>query len=208
MPFNVEQLRKNVSPDWNQIVPSAVRAQSGDDDIFIGDMFVTGGFTKGMRQTNRTIRVSCVAAGEMPSCDLVKIDTEGSEVEILRNVNLVRTQAILLEHHSKADAATIKQILMPAFRCVHDESDRDVGTMIFVRHLRRPWHFRLVCGSSAGPRCPPPGLSQGRTNGPGTRIYEPGTGPMRVRKRRRIEIDSARQADSECVHRVVQRKAS
>ncbi|MDR2014611.1 MAG: FkbM family methyltransferase [Azoarcus sp.] len=133
MPFNIELLRQNVSSDWCRIVPCAVRAQAGEDDIFIGDMFVTGGFAKGVRQTDRTIRVNCAAAGEIPSCEVVKIDTEGCEVEILENLRLDKTQAIMLEHHSKADAATIKQMLMPPFRIVYDESDREIGTMIFVR---------------------------------------------------------------------------
>ncbi|HAG0015739.1 TPA: FkbM family methyltransferase [Salmonella enterica] len=132
MPFNVDQLRQNVRADWCHVVPCAVRAESGEDDIYIGDMFVTSGFRKGMRQTDRVLRVSCVAAREIASCDLVKIDTEGCEVEILANLDLTRTKAIMLEHHSRSDAATIRQILTPKFRTVHDESYREVGTMIFV----------------------------------------------------------------------------
>jgi FkbM family methyltransferase len=133
MPFNVDQLRQNVDAEWCQVVPCAVRARSGEDDIHLGDMFVTGGFMKGERQSDRLIRVSCVAAGEIPSCDLVKIDTEGCEVEILANLDLTKTQAILLEHHSRNDAAAIKQMLAPKFKVVHDESEREVGTMTFVR---------------------------------------------------------------------------
>lgn len=90
MPFNVKRLRHDVSPDGCRVVPSAVRAGGGHDDIFIGDLFVTGGFRKGPRQSARTIRVSCVAAAELPSCERVKIDTEDCEVEILRGLDLAR----------------------------------------------------------------------------------------------------------------------
>ncbi|NHB06596.1 FkbM family methyltransferase [Burkholderia cepacia] len=134
MPFNIEQLNHNVNTEWCEVVPCAVRAQAGDDHIYVGDSFVTGGFVKGARQTGNSIRVTCVAAADLPSSELVKIDTEGSEVEILQNLDISKTQVILLEHHSKHDAAAIKQMLATEFRIVHDESDREVGTMIFRRH--------------------------------------------------------------------------
>ena len=164
MPFNLDQLRQNVGHKWCEVIPCAVRAHAGEADIYVGDMFVTGGFTKGQRQTGASIRVNCVAASALPSCDLVKIDTEGCEVEILENLDLSQTQVIMLEHHSQRDAATIKQMLTgkgtgnreqgtgnreqgtgnreqgtgnrdceQVFTLVHDESDRAVGTMIFVR---------------------------------------------------------------------------
>ncbi|EPT7718521.1 FkbM family methyltransferase [Escherichia coli] len=83
-------------------------------------------------ETDTRISVSCVAASEIPPSDLIKIDTEGCEVEILANLDLTKTKAILLEHHSKSDAATIKKMLTPKYRILHDESDLEVGTMIFV----------------------------------------------------------------------------
>lgn len=133
MPFNIELLRQNTSTDWCLVEPCAVQATSGERDIYVGDMFVTGGFTKGARQTSQTIRVQCIAASSLPSCDLLKIDTEGSEVEILQNVNLKSTQVVMLEHHSMGDAAVIKQMLGKEFQLVHDESNREIGTEIFFR---------------------------------------------------------------------------
>jgi FkbM family methyltransferase len=132
MPFNIDALLRNVSADWCQVEPCAVRAQAGDADIYIGDMFVTGGFNRWGRQTEKTIRVPCVAANAIPSCDLVKIDTEGCEVEILSGLDLSRTQAILLEYHSRADAKTIMRMLTPQFWVLH-KSGREIGTIIFQR---------------------------------------------------------------------------
>ncbi len=80
--------------------------------------------------------VQCLAAADLPVADLVKIDTEGSEVEILRGLNLSTTSIIMLEHHSKTDAKLIKDMLTGDFRLVRDESDREIGTMVFERlHL-------------------------------------------------------------------------
>jgi putative transposase len=41
---------------------------------------------------------------------------------------------------------------------------------------------------------------------PGSGIHEPGTRPMGVCERRHAKVDSARKADAECVHRIVQRQ--
>lgn len=133
MPFNVEKLLQNVDSSWCQVEPYAVRAEAGVQDIHIGDMFVTGGFSQTSRTTSQTIQVNCVAAATLPSCELVKIDTEGSEVEILTHLNLEKTQILMLEHHSLADAETLKRMLSPAFELVHDETSREVGTEVFFR---------------------------------------------------------------------------
>jgi FkbM family methyltransferase len=132
MPFNIVRLRRNAPADTT-IISAAVREQSGVDEIFIGDNFATGGFVQFGRQTRQKLLVECIAAKELPPCDLVKIDTEGSEVEILRNLQLQRAQAIFLEHHSRADAETIKAMLAPEYRLVGADSGKALGTFAFVR---------------------------------------------------------------------------
>jgi FkbM family methyltransferase len=132
MPFNVVQLRRN-APANATIISAAVRAESGVDDIFIGDNIATGGFTQFGRQTQQTLMVECIAAGALPPCDLVKIDTEGSEVEIIRHLNLHKTRGLFLEHHSRADAETIKAILAAEFRLVGGDSGQPIGTFAFLR---------------------------------------------------------------------------
>lgn len=133
MPPNVDQLKKNVSPDYGVVFPYAICRTSGVKEIYVGDMFVTSGFVKGPRQTSQKIAVQCMAAADLPAADLVKIDTEGSEVEILRDLNLSATSIIMLEHHSKADAKLIKNMLIADFCLLRDESDREIGTMVFER---------------------------------------------------------------------------
>ncbi len=132
MPFNVVQLRRN-APAGTAIISAAVREQSGIDEIYIGDHFATGGFVQFGRQTQQKFLVECIAARELPPCDLVKIDTEGSEVEILRNLPLQETRAVFLEYHSRADAETIKAMLAPEFRLVGHDSGKALGTFAFLR---------------------------------------------------------------------------
>jgi len=132
MPFNVVHLRRN-APAGATIISAAVREQSGVDEIYIGDNFATGGFVQFGRQTQQKLLVECIAARELPPCELVKIDTEGSEVEILRNLQLQRTRALFLEHHSRADAETIKAMLAPEYRLVGCDSGKPLGTFAFLR---------------------------------------------------------------------------
>lgn len=79
------------------------------------------------------IVVLCLAAADMPIADLVKIDTEGSQIETFARPELGATSTILLKHHSKADAKLIKDLVAADFRLLRDESDREIGTMVFER---------------------------------------------------------------------------
>jgi len=55
--------------------------------------------------------VDCVAASSLPSAEFVKIDTEGSEVEIVKGLNTERTKAIVLEAHSTTLACECEEVL-------------------------------------------------------------------------------------------------
>lgn len=132
MPFNVSQLRRNV-PAGTVIYSAAVRERSGVDEIFLGDNPATGGFVSFGRQTQKKLLVECIAAKDLPCCDLVKVDTEGCEVEILSHLPLHDTRAIFLEHHSRADAEALKALLEPGFKLQGADSGREVGTFIFLR---------------------------------------------------------------------------
>lgn len=131
MPFNVVHLRRNV-PRRTLIISAAIREHSGVDQILVGDSFVTGGFVSFGRQTQQTLLVECLAASQLPSCDLVKIDTEGCEVEILRHLPLQKTQAIFLEHHSRSDAETLKSMLQARYELIGGDSGVPVGTLRFL----------------------------------------------------------------------------
>jgi FkbM family methyltransferase len=55
--------------------------------------------------------VKCVAASMLPAADFIKIDTEGSELEILQGLNLSRAGAVVLEYHGDEDIAPISDLL-------------------------------------------------------------------------------------------------
>lgn len=137
MPFNVCHLRRNV-PHGTEVISAAIRGHSGVDEILVGDNLATGGFFNLGRQTERRILVECLAASELPSCELVKIDTEGCEVEILRSLPLHDTKAIFLEYHSRADAVAIRELLERDFARYTATRDApsppaEIGTFAFLR---------------------------------------------------------------------------
>lgn len=96
------------------IYADAVRAVGGEQEIYKGDNFVTHSFHQRGRQTSEKIHVHVTAAGTIPSHELVKIDTEGCEVEILENLDLSCTRAVVVEYHSVKDRAMISAILVEA----------------------------------------------------------------------------------------------
>ena len=86
----------------------AVRSFTGYSPIFLGDHSVISSFHQRGRQKTETETVFCSEAASLESHELVKIDTEGCEVEILSGLNLDRTRALVVEYHSNTDCLAIK----------------------------------------------------------------------------------------------------
>ena len=82
----------------------------------------------------KKLLVECIAATEVPAADLVKIDTEGSEVEILQSLSVETTKAILLEYHSLDDSRRIRELLAPQFHLAYEHGEGQLGTYIFIRN--------------------------------------------------------------------------
>ena len=78
--------------------------------------------------------MECIAATEVPTADLVKIDTERSEVEILQSLSIEITQAIFLEYHSLDDSRRLRELLAPQFHLAHEHAEGELGTYIFIQH--------------------------------------------------------------------------
>jgi len=111
VPANFEQLLRNTA-HFRNISPTnaAVRNFSGRADIFLGDVGVTCSFHQRGRQTSLTVPVDCSNVRQIPSCELVKIDTEGCEVEILRGLDFGSVRALVCEYHAAADIPEIKEL--------------------------------------------------------------------------------------------------
>ena len=95
-----------------EIYNYAVSESDGPADIFLGDMGVTCGFHKLGRQTDQKERVKCQSARDIPSCELVKIDTEGHEIPIILGLNFSATKAVVLEYHRAEDAQRIMSFMI------------------------------------------------------------------------------------------------
>ena len=113
----------------------AVRATGGQQKIFLGDRDVTCGFHQLGRQTDNTETVNCIAARAVVSCELVKIDTEGCEVEILSELDLHLTRALVVEYHSQKDKGVICGLLdVKGFDLIdHKPGSTDHGVLKFGR---------------------------------------------------------------------------
>ena len=105
---NFEQLVRNCAAITALNVAAWVK--DGTEDMRIGKTATTHSFFNLGEQGEGTMVVKCVDSATLPSCDLVKIDTEGCETEILRRLNLENTSAILCEYHSEDDRRELANI--------------------------------------------------------------------------------------------------
>lgn len=83
-------------------------------------------------QSAREIQVECVGARTLPSCDIVKIDTEGCEVEILEHLDISRTKAVMLEWHRDSDVPILEELLRE-FNITKHQTEPNRGIMKAVR---------------------------------------------------------------------------
>ena len=67
-------------------------------------------FQQGAEQVEEGEDVSVVAASLLPKADIVKIDTEGAEIEILENM-VIKPDVYLIEYHSAYNRRRIDNIL-------------------------------------------------------------------------------------------------
>ena len=105
---NVIGLYDNCRPNPNiEIFNAAVRNFTGHAHIYLGDQGVVCSFHQLGRQTAKTEPVVCMDAKKLPSCELVKIDTDGCEVEIIERLDLSKTRALVVEFHRPEDRTRI-----------------------------------------------------------------------------------------------------
>ena len=67
-------------------------------------------FINGAEQVEQGEEVSVMSANLLPSADIVKIDTEGAEIEILENIKF-KPSVYLIEYHSAYNRRRIDNIL-------------------------------------------------------------------------------------------------
>jgi FkbM family methyltransferase len=92
-------------------------------------------------QTTAMIEVETKAADVLPKAQIVKIDTEGSEVDILAGMTSLDFDAIMLEYHSEANRRRIEGLLGDFFLAGGEIRGLHRGTLKYL-------HERVV--KSAG----------------------------------------------------------
>ena len=111
---NFEYLVKNV--EGLNVIPikSAVRNNGAELGIMyhgINNIGEASFYNLGEQNTDLVEEVTVIDAKSLPSADIVKIDTEGCEVEILEGLDLSNIKAVMLEAHRKEDLIRIQEIL-------------------------------------------------------------------------------------------------
>jgi len=100
--FNTAQF-KNVT-----LTEAGVRAEAGIQWLSHGTNCGEHSF-KFESQTGEKVPV--LAAKHMPACELVKLDCEGCELEILRELDLSEALAVVLEYHTQDDRTAIAELM-------------------------------------------------------------------------------------------------
>lgn len=133
VPSVCQLLRRNVVHAWAEVHEVAVAGTGGLRDLYLGDCFATGSLHQGPRQRDVHIQEEALASSQLPAAEVIKIDTEGAEVEIIRGLDLSQAALLMIEHHRAEDAQTIKEMLSN-FQLIQDSAENsEVGVLIFMK---------------------------------------------------------------------------
>ena len=132
---NFETLRQNAIAVESQTgniyaCRSAVGSVTGTRDIFKGKSHTSSSFHQIGGQTSETEEVQCMNAKGLPSADFVKIDVEGSELEVLEGIPLKDAKALAVEYHRYEDVDKIRAIVEAA----------GLAMVVNKRHFSLPGH--------------------------------------------------------------------
>ncbi len=90
-------------------------------------------FYKGAEQDEGGEVVNTFPASELPECDIMKIDTEGAEVEIIENlVNMPKI--FLIEYHGEANRAKVNELLEGYTLFYASSTNAYTGILKFARN--------------------------------------------------------------------------
>ena len=143
-PKNISYYRLNC-PDVDLVEAAIINSQRADgevspiDEITLYDGCDSVNGMSGMASVDctggqvrdRSFRVKAVQAADLPPCDLLKIDTEGSEIPILQGYrHLDGVKAVALEWHYWQDQFYLGAFLSSqGFRCVGQEISDPLDNM-------------------------------------------------------------------------------
>ncbi len=130
---NYEKLKENAG-HCATLYPSAVGSHDGAAPMFVGENFLTGGFHDLGRQTKDTAIAQVMDASHLTAAEFIKIDTEGSELEIISRLDLSKAKGVVLEYHRASDVQPISDICIKAGLTLVESKayDKELGILKFA----------------------------------------------------------------------------
>jgi FkbM family methyltransferase len=130
----LQQNLKNIHPDKKYRLYNVAVGKPNKNKLYLGkhncgecSLYQIG------EQKDEYITVNTIPPTELLKADIIKIDTEGSELDILRGVSL-EYDAIAIEFHSESDRRKIDNLLKK-YTAVHGfVRTRDKGVMSYLRN--------------------------------------------------------------------------
>lgn len=112
-PSTFKYLKKNLQPYKNVILHNAAVGNPKRTRLYQGlNSCAQASFFQLGEQKNEFELVTTVEPSNLPKkCDILKIDTEGCEIEILEGLRTRRYDVILVEYHSEDNRRKIDQLL-------------------------------------------------------------------------------------------------
>ena len=114
LPYNLDCLNRNLCSESNiQVHACAVgaNAQKGRRLYLGANNDGENSFIQLGEQREEFINIDVVSARELPSAEIIKLDTEGCELEILSAMAPIEADVVLLEYHRESDRRAIDDLL-------------------------------------------------------------------------------------------------
>jgi len=130
---NYDLLRQNIEGTDIAIRNIAIGKEDGKRMMYYGlDNCGESSLFQGDRQLEEGEMVKVMSSKHLPRCDIMKIDTEGAEIEILENlVNF--PYVFLIEFHSAYNRRKIDQLLLDYTLLECTMRGRDYGILKYIK---------------------------------------------------------------------------
>jgi FkbM family methyltransferase len=130
---NYDLLRQNIEGTDIAIRNIAIGKEDGKRMMYYGlDNCGESSLFQGDRQLEEGEMVKVMSSKHLPRCDIMKIDTEGAEIEILEN--LVNFPLVfLIEFHSAYNRRKIDQLLLDYTLLECTMRGRDYGILKYIK---------------------------------------------------------------------------
>lgn len=92
---------------------------------------------KGSEQSEESVDVEMISAADLPQAHIVKIDTEGSEIDILENMTF-QPHVFMLEYHSETKRRRVEELLVNYTLIKANVSAPNRGVVVYLHNNLLP----------------------------------------------------------------------